>query len=156
MNSLLNNWMHEVDDMVRSFSPTFLNPANEHGWFSPPVDIFESEQEYLFQFDLPGFSEKELKLSVLSKELKISGNRVQRQPTPKSQDQLKSANDSSRAHRSERLYGKFERSFLLAEEVDAEKIEAVFKDGVLEVRVPKAKMAAAAHQIPIRIDLRSH
>ncbi len=139
-NSLLNSWMNEVDDMVRSFSPI--------------VEIYESEKEFCFQFDLPGMKEKELKLSVSRQELIISGERLRDQSLAENEN-VEQTQARKKIHRTERLYGKFERSFYLMEEVDAEKIEAEFSEGVLEVRVPKSE-TTAAHQIPIHSSEQTH
>jgi HSP20 family protein len=54
-------------------------------------------------------------------------------------------------HRVERVYGAFERAFTLTKEVNAEKIEALYRDGVLEVRVPKAE-EARAREIQIKVE----
>ena len=54
-------------------------------------------------------------------------------------------------HRVERTYGAFERAFTLTKAVDAEKIEAIYRDGVLEVRVPKAE-EAKAREIQIKVE----
>ena len=166
-NSLMNTWMNEVDDMVQAFSPVLRSslPLTETGWFSPVVDIYETEKEFCFQFDLPGMTEKEIKLSVVGQELSITGerlqdsqlgekNRTEKKLAEKKEDQTQSK-IQSKIHRTERSYGKFERTFYLPEEVDAEKIEAEFSEGVLEVRVPKAKVAAA-HQIPIHSSEQTH
>lgn len=134
-NALMNNWMQEVDDMFRSFSPQIKN-WEEKTWFSPAVDVQETEKEYLFHFDLPGMSDKDLNLTVEGRELHVTGER-------------KRESTDRKNHRSERFFGKFERSFVLPEEVDADKIEAQFKDGVLEIRVPKVE-AAKPKSIPIK------
>lgn len=139
-NALMNHWMQEVDDMFRVFTPVVRaeNPAMARNWFSPSVDVSETEKEYLFQFDLPGMTEKELELSVTGRELHVSGERKQ-----------DAENKDLKTHRSERFFGRFERTFVLPEEANAEKIEANFKNGVLEIRVPKVE-AVQPKTIPIR------
>ena len=136
-NALMNNWMQEVDDLFRTFSPAPQN-WEKRNFFSPSVDVTETEKEYLFHFDLPGMSEKDLNLSFKGRELQVTGERKQEKGL-----------ENTRSHRTERFFGKFERSFLLPEQVNAEKIEAQFKDGVLEIRVPKVE-AAQPKSIPIR------
>lgn len=140
-NALVTDWMQEVDNMFRTFSPVLQRQVaqrqNEKSWFSPAVDVQETEKEYLFHFDLPGMADKDLTINVTGKELQVSGER------------LAESKEGVKAHRTERFFGRFHRSFVLPEEADSEKIEAVFKDGVLEIRVPKAE-AAQPKTIPIR------
>lgn len=137
-HALMTNWMQEVDDMFRTFSPSLKTPAPTKAWFSPAVDVKESEAEYLFHFDLPGMNEKDLEIKVLGRELHVSGERKAEEST-----------DSKRSHRSERYFGQFERSFVLPDEVNAEKIDAEFRDGVLTIRIPKVE-AVQPKTIPIR------
>jgi HSP20 family protein len=136
-HALMTNWMQEVDDMFRTFSPN-LKPQTSKAWFSPAVDVKETEKEYLFHFDLPGMSEKDLEIKILGRELHVSGER-----------KVEDSADTSRNHRSERFFGRFERSFVLPEEVNSEKIDAQFRDGVLTIKIPKVE-AVQPKTIPIR------
>ncbi|MEZ0391020.1 MAG: Hsp20/alpha crystallin family protein [Pseudobdellovibrionaceae bacterium] len=138
-HGLMTNWMQEVDDMFRSFSPASAAANwNDKAWFSPAVDVQETEKEYLFHFDLPGMNEKDLNLTVTGKELHVTGERRKDEES-----------ENRRKHRTERFFGQFERSFILPDEVDSSKIDAQFKDGVLEIRVPKVE-AVQPKSIPIR------
>lgn len=138
-NAMMTQWMQEVDDMFRNFSPVTREPAPKN-WFSPAIDVLETEKEYLFHFDLPGMTEKEVELNLTGRELQVSGERKQ----------AGEAKDF-RTHRSERFFGRFEKKFVLPEDVNAEKTEANFKNGVLEIRVPKIETAP-----PKTIPIRSH
>lgn len=136
-NALMTNWIQDVDDLFRNFSP-----ANKY-WeekreFTPAVDVTETEKEFLFFFDLPGMSEKDLSLTVVGRELQVTGER-----------KLAEKDEAQKHHRNERFFGRFDRTFLLPEEVESNKIDAQFKDGVLEIRVPKLE-AAQPKTIPIR------
>jgi HSP20 family protein len=137
---MMNHWMQDVDDMFRVFTPVVrtTSPEFARNRFSPSVDVRETEKEYLFQFDLPGMTEKEIELSVTGRELHVSGERKQ-----------ENENKDWKTHRSERFFGSFERTFVLPEEANAEKTEANFKNGVLEIRVPKVE-AVQPKTIPIR------
>ncbi len=136
-HALMTNWLNEVDDMFRTYSPA-LRAQPGQTWFSPAVDVRETEKEYLFHFDLPGMNEKDLEIKISGRELNVTGER-------KTADK----DESSRSHRNERYFGKFERSFVLPEEVNSEKIDAQFKDGVLTIRIPKIE-AVQPKTIPIR------
>jgi HSP20 family protein len=97
------------------------------GW-SPPVDISEGEDAYLIAAELPGVSAGEVEITSEDGLLTIQGERHQ-----------ESAADGQKACRGERRYGPFRRSFILPAHVDADNIEASAQDGVLKIRVPKAK-----------------
>ncbi len=129
-----SNWFRDVDDMFRTFAQPTWTPAFT-AWepktgFSPAVDVQETEKEYLFQMDLPGLNEKDLNISFVGRELQVTGERRKEEAT-----------EGTRHHRSERFFGKFEKTFLLPEDVNSEKIEAQFKNGVLQIRVPKVEAA---------------
>jgi len=98
----------------------------------PPVDIEESDREYLIKAELPGMKKEEVKLKVEGGTLSISGER-----TAEKEENYK------KHHRVERSYGAFSRSFTLPEGALAEKISAEFRDGVLMVHLPKDEKAKA-------------
>ena len=96
----------------------------------PPVDIEESDKEYLIKAELPGMKKEEVGLKVEGATLSISGER-------KAEKEEK----GKKYHRVERSYGAFMRSFTLPEGAVSDKITAEFKDGVLIVHVPKDEKA---------------
>lgn len=123
------NMMSEIDDLFKSW-PNVDRADQDGALFSPEVDIDETEKHYLLSFDLPGLTEKDLNLSVTDRRLTISGERKREKETK-----------DKKSHRVERSFGRFERTFTLPETVSSEQIEAKFKDGVLEVMIPKAEKA---------------
>jgi HSP20 family protein len=98
--------------------------------FTPAVDIEETADEFVFKADLPGVQQKDVKVSLLGDTLTIRGERKQ-----------ETVRKEGGARRSERIYGAFERSFRLGTPVSSDKVKAQYKDGVLEVHVPKAEEA---------------
>jgi len=111
----------------------FLNPAplrSELGALTPAVDVEETADAYVFRADLPGMSAKDVKVTVHNDTLTLRGERKREEKS----------SDGSR-YRVEREYGSFERSFTLGLPVRAEQVKASYKDGVLEVNVPKADEA---------------
>lgn len=92
----------------------------------PRVDITEDEKEYLVKAELPGVKKEEIKVTVRDGNLTISGER-------KAEKEEK----GRRYHRLERTYGGFERSFVLPGDAEASKITSEFKEGVLNVHLPK-------------------
>jgi len=97
---------------------------------SPNLDVAESDKAYEIAVELPGVAEKDLDVTVSDGVLAIKGEK-------RSESEEKDKN----YHRVERSYGSFERRLTLPAEVDAEKIDAGFANGVLMVTIPKAEGA---------------
>jgi len=98
-----------------------------HGAWLPPVDIYETaDQEIVLKAELAGLKRDAIDLTVENNTLTIRG---QRQPDEAAAD--------AQFHRSERVFGTFSRSFTLPNTVDAAKVKAEYRDGVLTVRLPR-------------------
>jgi HSP20 family protein len=97
---------------------------------SPSVDIFEHENELVLKADLPGLTKDEVEINVTDNVLTLSGEK-------KKEEKVEREN----YYRYERSYGSFCRRFHLPDGIDTEKVKAHFKDGVLEVRLPKTEEA---------------
>ena len=106
--------------------------------WSPRVDIAETDRQYEIHVELPGIDKGDISIKVEDGLLTVSGER-------KSQKEQ----TERRFRRVERLYGRFERSFRLPKEADAEKIDAEFKDGLLQISVGKTE-AVAGREIQVR------
>jgi len=107
----------------------------ERGDWAPAADIYETETEYLIAIDVPGISREELELEVKGKHLVVKGTRVI--------EELKQ-------HRTERPRGRFVRTFTIPESVDESRIGAEYKDGVLQIRLPKRK-EQKAQRVEIKV-----
>lgn len=118
---------------ARFFEPFFrFTPLDEdraNGTWVPPMDIAEENDRLLVRVEVPGVDEKDLKVNFEDGLLMISGER---------QFERK---DDRNYHRIERSYGSFSRSFTLPRNVDSSKISATFKNGILEIEVPKLEEA---------------
>jgi HSP20 family protein len=101
-------------------------PVEERGWM-PAVDVFEKEDRFVVKAELPGMKEDDIDVSVVGDTLSIKGEKKTETET-KDEDY----------YRCERSYGSFYRSIPIPSNVDADKIEASFEDGVLEVALPKS------------------
>jgi HSP20 family protein len=132
------NPFRELEDMQsrlnRLFGETpFPRPEGEgislSGW-SPAVDVQESDTEYLIKADLPDVKKEDVKVELLEGTLTIEGERHQEKEEK-----------GKKFHKIEREYGKFLRRFGVPSEVDASKVEAEFKNGVLNVHLPKSTTA---------------
>lgn len=99
----------------------------ELGWgATPAVDIIEKDNAYEVTADLPGLDEKSIEVKVSDGSMTIKGEKQEEKEEKKKDYYLR-----------ERHFGSFERSFAVPESVDADKIEASFKKGVLTVTLPK-------------------
>lgn len=130
------------DRINRAFGDSLARWGGEEGTFGtwlPPVEIFEKEDNLVIRAELPGMSQKDIELNVENGVLMIKGEK-------RREKELKEEN----IHRAERYYGSFVRTFALPTTVDVEKIRASYKDGVLEVVLPKAETAKAK-----RIEIKS-
>ncbi len=96
--------------------------------FVPSVNTRESEFAYHIEMDLPGIKKDDIEITTEDNVLTISGER-----------KLKEEAKDEEYYKVESAYGKFSRSFTLPEKVDFSAIQAEFKDGVLEVTIPKLK-----------------
>ena len=94
------------------------------------VDIFETESEVVVKAELPGIEEKNVDVTIEDGILTIKGEK-------KEETQVK----EGEIFRSERSYGTFQRRFLLPKSANAEKAEANFKSGVLDIHIPKREEA---------------
>jgi HSP20 family protein len=133
------NPFRELEEMEKRLSTMFgrqsLRPDGEKEaltvveW-SPLVDISEDDKEYLIKAEVPDIKKEDIKLAVQDDVLTISGER-------KSEKEEK----GKRYHRVERTYGSFMRSFTLPEDADGSRVSADYKDGMLNVHLPKSEKA---------------
>jgi HSP20 family protein len=102
-----------------------------------PTDVSEDENALQITMELPGVNPDNVRLSLENNVLTIRGEKQQ-----------EFDENNERIHRSERVYGVFERTFVLPNTVDPDRIEARFENGVLVVRIPKAERARP-REIPL-------
>jgi len=123
-----------------TFGRTRAQPSANAGAWYPPVDILESKDSYLIRAELPGMRKEDLKTEVNEGIMTLSGERKFEEPA-----------SGVEYHRVERVTGKFSRSFYLPQTVKHDAIKATYRDGILEVQVPKAD-AAKPRQIDISVN----
>ncbi len=133
--------VRELLDVERQFNRMFNTLGNRFGlternsddeyenavWM-PLTDVAEDKDNYYLKADLPGIKKDDVKISYTNGNLSISGERAQEKETKEKQ-----------FHRIERSYGKYYRSFRLPEKIKEDKINAEFKDGQLNITIPKAE-----------------
>ena len=98
------------------------------GW-TPPVDLYETATDFILTADLPGLSREQIDINVDDNRVIIRGERVGG-PGDMPCEQF---------HRVERGHGRFSRSFALPEAIDIAQVSADLKDGILTVKIPKAR-----------------
>ncbi|MGQ0792595.1 MAG: Hsp20/alpha crystallin family protein [Deltaproteobacteria bacterium] len=126
-----------IDETLKNFYPYEAEP--KFRW-SPAVDIRETAEGFIVRADVPGIAKDEIRIDVKDSTLTISGEK-------KSED---GASDNNYV-RVERVSGTFARSFSLPKNVDSEKIKATYRDGVLELILPK-RDEAQLKQIKVEIN----
>jgi HSP20 family protein len=109
------------------------------GMWTPAVDIYENTDSVVVKAELPGVEKDQISVEVKDGILSLRGER-------KFEKEVKEES----YHRIERAYGSFQRSFSLPVSVDQEKVTAKFRDGVLEVKLPK-KEQAKPKQIKVNV-----
>jgi HSP20 family protein len=120
------------DEMSRLLEESFgrgYSPEGPVAW-QPVVDIEEQPEKYAVRAELPGLKSEDIKITLMDNQLVIRGEK-------RREEEKK----DSTYHRVERVYGQFERAFKLSHAVQSDKIEATYRDGVLEVSIPKAEEA---------------
>src|SRR6185503_17197481 len=113
-------------DPFREFGtfPTRFGPAAT-GW-NPSVDIFENDNDVVVKAELPGLAAKDIDVKLENNVLTIKGERHFEKETKE-----------ENYHRIEREYGSFSRSFAMPTAINGDKVTAEYKDGVLNIALPK-------------------
>jgi HSP20 family protein len=123
----LAQWQNDVERLMGTFLRGAGASGGEQRW-APPVDVWETEDELVYAFDLPGIPEERISIEFEDGTLAVSAERERTQDV--SQD---------RFYRFERRYGSFTRSIGLPQGVTENDIRADYEDGVLELHVTKPK-----------------
>ena len=103
-----------------------VNDDTDMGMWKPAVDLYEKDDHFVIKAELPGVDKKDIAIDLKDRVLTLSGERTY-------ENEVKQEN----YYRRERSYGKFQRAFTLPADVDSDKIKAEFKDGLLQIEVPK-------------------
>ena len=129
---MLEKWAPLPDlDVVERRMRRFFDGLGFGPLVAPAADIYEADDELLLELEVPGYAEKELKVSVSDHTLTIEGHR---------EDEKSKKEKTIRMH--ERLESHFERRFQLPSEADVDHVKAEYGKGVLTLHVPKLETAA--------------
>jgi HSP20 family protein len=128
----LNRWASLRDDLDTLLELPFLTSNRQTQLFSgwtPALDLYQNNDNVVAMVELPGMRKEEIEISLQDGMLTIAGER-----------KAESGQENG-ATRTERFIGKFRRSVSLPTRVDANKVNATYKDGILTVTLPKAEEA---------------
>ncbi|MEJ5285340.1 MAG: Hsp20/alpha crystallin family protein [Brevinematia bacterium] len=127
-------------EFVKSFfDDDFFSTELVRSDFEPRVDVYEKNNQIVVKADIPGIDEKDLSVELEGNVLTISGKKEE-------EKEVKEKN----YHRIERSYGSFCRSITLPDGIEADKINAEYKKGVLTINIPKSK-AAETKKIEVKV-----
>jgi HSP20 family protein len=136
MYEWMANWNRWFDSLSRNFFgsslampsrwPELGAPGTRWGGFVPAVNVSDNENEYLVTAELPGMNEKDIDITVGKDVLTLRGEKKK-----------ETEEKGTGWQRVERSYGSFERTMPLPQQVDTDKIEASFRQGVLTIHLPK-------------------
>lgn len=124
---LSRRFFPEVDYLFDEF---FGRPMSSWSAWTPSADLFETDDEFVLEMDLPGFEHDDIELTVERNVLTVSGRR------PAAEEEAEVT-----YHLRERNTDRFSRSFALPRSVDADDVTARFSDGILTVTLPKVAEA---------------
>jgi len=134
-----DNSLADLDPMspLSLFDELWPSAMLENGRpFSPPMDVSETDNEYHVRVEIPGMEKDDISIEFENNVLTLSGEK-----------QTTNEEKNEKVYRVERRYGSFLRSLRFAD-VDSEKVQATFKNGVLEIDLPKTELAK-----PKKIDI---
>ncbi len=110
------------------------------GSWVPPVDIYETEDSIVVVAELPGVDQANISIEAQENTLTLKGERRQTQEITR-----------RNYHRIERGYGSFQRTFTLPHSIDQKQAKAIYKDGILEITLPKV-VATKSNQVQIEVE----
>ncbi len=131
------------DELDRLFETPVTQWANASRFLSgavPALDVHEDKDNYIVKAELPGMKKEDIDVSLQDGVLSISGERKSEEST-----------ENTTLYRSERFFGRFQRTVKLPASVSADKIKAQYKDGVLTVTLPKTE-EAKPKQIDVQVN----
>jgi HSP20 family protein len=134
--SLLRQGIDRLFDSF--FSGDTLADTSLGSYWMPAVDILEQDDAYVVKAELPGMKKEDVSITIHDNILTLRGERKDER-----------SENSAQYHRVERIFGSFIRSFTLPSTVKMDKVEAVYKDGVLTITLPKSE-EAKPKAIPVR------
>jgi len=136
----LSSLRDELDRLFESPWTELGRTSQLLGGWSPALDVHEDKDNFVVQAELPGMKREEIEVSLHDGALSISGER-----------KLEKQYEAAEACRTERFFGKFQRTVTLPAPVAGDKVKAQYKDGILTITLPKTE-EAKPKQIDVTIN----
>ncbi len=118
----------ELDRVFDSFFGRSSLPAEREVLWVPAMDVEERDDAFVVRLELPGLKKDEVKISITDNVLTVSGERKEER-----------SEEEKTYHRREIFYGRFHRAVTLPSEVEGDRAKAVYRDGILEITIPKSE-----------------
>lgn len=137
----LDQWTNLRDEINRLFDLPFGNGGHESEFFgwAPAVDLYEDRDSLVVKAELPGMKKEDIDISLHQGTLVISGER-----------KTESEEQEGESSRSERFFGRFQRALELPKPVNPEQVTAIYKDGILTVKLAKTE-ESKPRQIAVKV-----
>jgi HSP20 family protein len=144
----ITRWERDMERMMEDFFGRRIRPWWPERWLrtegieltAPAVDLFEEKDDIVVKAELPGIDKNNIEVNLTNHTLTIKGEK-------KKEEEVKDEN----YYRAERSYGSFVRMLELPKDVHADKVKASFKNGILEVRLPKTE-EAKTKEVKVKVD----
>jgi HSP20 family protein len=146
--SEMARWQSDMERMLGNFFTGRAHPLIEERWWpgsslemrEPALDVYEEKDQIVVKAELPGMTKDDIQISISDNVLTIKG------------EKKKEEEDTGKDYyRSERVYGAFFRAIPLPAEINPDKVQATFKNGVLEIRLPKSE-EAKKKEIKVKVE----
>lgn len=136
----LSTLRDEIDRLFDSPLSALTSDSQQFlsGWL-PTIDLYEEKDHFVLKAELPGMKKEDIDISLHGDVLTLSGERKEEETF-----------DKAETYRAERFLGKFQRTLTLPVAVQADKVQASYKDGILSVTLPKAE-EAKPKQIQVKV-----
>jgi HSP20 family protein len=128
-----------TDELDRLFAVPFELSRGLRGW-TPPMDVYEDENNYIVNLEVPGLKKEDFEISLKDGELTLSGERKN-----------ETRNEKEGTTHSERFFGRFQRTVTLPSPVDNAAVKANYTDGLLTITLPKTE-AAKPKRIAVNVN----
>lgn len=141
-------WERDMEQLFDDFMTRRIRPFWDERWWparilgvsAPALDLYEEKDYIVAKVELPGMTKEDIEVNISDGQLTVKGEK-------KKEEEIKEED----YYRSERAYGAFSRTVELPKGIEVEKAQASFKNGVLEIRLPKSE-EAKKREIPVKVE----
>jgi HSP20 family protein len=130
----LSNLRDEIDRLFEAPLTELAKTSQLFSGWTPALDVFEDKDTVVVKAEVPGMKKEDIEISLHDGSLSISGERKGERNS-----------EDAEVYRAERFFGRFQRTVMLPSPVNADKVKAQYKDGILTVTLPKTEEAKPKH-----------